>query len=255
LLTNLRQELLVNETGDISNTFAIIPQAKGWIEEARAVFAHIEDRSWASWGGKILFPELFAQIKADREAAAEAAKKAAEEEVRRAAEARERVEEDRRRWADEEHQLKIIALQNDASDRIDEAYEKVSQCEISYDEMKMVEKRVDAELARAMQELVSGVEAGGKAAAGVQDDEEDEREVGDKAASKRKANDASADVMEVDATPATEDDIPPARKREVCRTHLQDSQDKSYRSSPVGLLSFWDSQTFLDSAAGVLKKE
>jgi hypothetical protein len=197
-LTNLRQELLVNETGDISNTFAIIPQAKGWIEEARAAFAHIEDRSWASWGGKILFPELFAQIKADREAAAEAAKKAAEEEVRREAEARERVEEDRRRRADEEHKLKIISLQNDTSDRIDEAYEKVSRREMSYDEMKMVERQVDAELAPAMQELVSGVEAGGKAAAGVH-----------------------GDGMDLDTTPVMEKDTPPVRKPETKRKRVE----------------------------------
>jgi hypothetical protein len=195
---NLRQELLVNETGDISNTFAIIPQAKGWIEEACAAFAHIEDRSWALWGGKILFPELFAQIKADQEAAAEAAKKAAEEEVRHEAEARERVEEDRRRRADEEHQLKIIALQNDASDRIDEAYEKVSRREMSYDEMKMVERQVDVELVRAMQELISGVEAGGKAAAGV-----------------------SVDGMDLDTTPVTEKDTPPIRKPETKRKRVE----------------------------------
>jgi hypothetical protein len=110
--------------------------------------------------------------------------------VRREAEARERVEEDRRRRADEDHKLKIISLQNDASDRIDEAYEKVSRREMSYDEMKMVERQVDAELARAMQELVSGVEAGGKAAAGVHRDD-----------------------MDLDMTFARKDDTPPAHKQ------------------------------------------
>jgi hypothetical protein len=143
-----------------------------------------------SWGGKILFPELFAQIRADQEAAAEAAKKAAEEEVRRDAEARERVEEDKRRRADEEKQLEIIALQSAATDCIDEAYEKVSKREISYEEMKAIEQRVEAELARAMQELESGVEAGGKVAAGVRGDD-----------------------MDLDATPAAKDNTPPARKQ------------------------------------------
>jgi hypothetical protein len=141
-------------------------------------------------GGKILFPQLFAQIRADQEAAAEAAKKVAEEETRREADAQERIEEDKRRRADEEHQLKIITLKRDASDHIDEAYEKVSMCEISYEEMKAIEQRVEAELACAMQELESGVEAGGKAAAGVRGDD-----------------------MDSDVTPAAKDNTPPARKQ------------------------------------------
>jgi hypothetical protein len=143
-----------------------------------------------SWGGKILFPELFAQIRADQEAAAEAAKKAAEEETWREAEARERVKEDRRRWADEECQVKIITLQNDASDHINEAYKKVSKREISYEEMKAIEKRVEAELACTMQELESGVKAGGKAAAGV-----------------------CGDNMDLDAMPAAKDNTLPACKQ------------------------------------------
>jgi hypothetical protein len=146
----------------------------------------------------MLFLELFAQIKADWEAAAEAVKKAAEEEVRREAEAWERVEEDRRRRADEECQVKIITLQNDASDRIDEAYERVSRREISYDEMKAVESQVNAELVHAMQELESGVEAGGNTAAGVR-----------------------GDNMDLDAMPAAKDNTPPARKQVAKRKRVE----------------------------------
>jgi hypothetical protein len=161
-------------------------------------FAHIEDRSWVSWGGKILFLALFTQIKVDREAAAEAAKKAAEEEVRHEAEARERVEEDKRRWADEEHQLKIITLKSDTSDHIDKAYEKVSKREISYKEMKAIEQQIKAELARTMQELESEVKAGGKAAAGV-----------------------CRDDMDLDAMLAAKDNTPPACKQVTKRKRVE----------------------------------
>jgi hypothetical protein len=177
--------------------FAIVPQAKAWIEEARVAFAHVEDRLWVLWGGKILFPELFAQIKADWEVAVEAVKKPAEEETRHEVDARERVEEDKQRQADEEHQLKIITLKSDALDCIDEAYEKVSKREISFEEMKAIEQRVEAELARAMQELES-VEAGGKAAAGVRRDD-----------------------MDLDATPAAKNNTPPARKQVAKRKRVE----------------------------------
>jgi hypothetical protein len=64
-------------------------------------------------------------------------------------------------------------LQSDAADRIDEAYDKVSKHEILYEEMKAIEQWVEAELVCAMQELKSGVETGGKAAAGVRGDDMD----------------------------------------------------------------------------------
>jgi hypothetical protein len=61
---------------------------------------------------------------------------------------------------------------------------------------------------------------------GVQDDNEDEREVEDKAAGKRKAMDANMDVMDVDATPATEANTPPARKREAKCKHVEFVEQK-----------------------------
>jgi hypothetical protein len=56
---------------------------------------------------------------------------------------------------------------------------------------------------------------------GVQDDDKDKDEVEDKAAGKRKATDVNADVMDMDAMPATEDDILPARKREGKHKHIE----------------------------------
>jgi len=56
---------------------------------------------------------------------------------------------------------------------------------------------------------------------GVQDDDEDDREVGDKVAGKRKATDANVDIMDVDTMPATEDNSLPARKREVKRKRVE----------------------------------
>jgi hypothetical protein len=89
-------------------------------------------------------------------------------------------------------------LKSDAADRIDEAYEKVSKREISYEEMKAIEQWVKAELACVMQELKSGVNAGGKAAAGVHEDD-----------------------MDLDATLAAKDNTPPARRQVTKRKQVE----------------------------------
>jgi hypothetical protein len=103
----------------------------------------------------------------------EAAKEAEEEEVRRIAEEQQRVAEEKQRQADEDRQLKIINLRNDATDRIDAAYDRVTKRELSFADAQAVETQVEQDLAQAIQELESGVEAGRNTAAGVHGDDMD----------------------------------------------------------------------------------
>jgi hypothetical protein len=141
---------------------------------------------------------MYAQMELEKEAAAEAAKLAEEEEARRIAEERARVEEEKQRQADEDRELKIINLRNNATDRIDAAYDRVTKRELSFADAQAVETQVEQELARAIQELESGVEAGGNTAAGVRGDD-----------------------MDLDATPVTEKDTPPVRKQEAKRKRVE----------------------------------
>jgi hypothetical protein len=164
------------------------PDTEIWIADSCAAYDDIKEPSWLSWSGTLLQMKYFREMEMEKEAReAEANRKRAEQQATI-------IEMTRAETARANKELFDQALAGTITD---------------LDLAEGVRKNNEA-LDKELKELKSGV----------QDDEEDEREVGDKAAGKRKANDASADVMDVDATPATEKDTPPVRKQEAKRKRV-----------------------------------
>jgi hypothetical protein len=159
------------------------PDMETWIAESCAAYDDIKEPSWLSWSGTLLQMKYYHEMEMEKEAhEAEANRKRAEQQATI-------IEMMRAETAHANKELFDQALAGTIMD---------------LDLAEGVRKNNEA-LEKELKELKLGV----------QDDEEDEREVGDKAAGKGKATDASADVMDVDATPATEKDTPPVRKQEA----------------------------------------
>jgi hypothetical protein len=165
------------------------PDMETWIMDSCAAYDDIKEPLWLSWSGALLQVRYYREMEMEKEAR--------------------EVEANRERA---EQQASIIEMTRVETARANkELFDQALAGDITDQELAEGIRKNNEVLEKDLKELKSGV----------QDDDEDEREVEDKAAGKRKATDANVDVMDVDAMPATEADTPPARKREAKHKHVE----------------------------------
>jgi hypothetical protein len=181
--------MALDSAGGSEALHKVFPDTETWIAESCVAYDDIKEPSWLSWSGTLLQMKYYREMEIEKEA-----REAEANHVRA------------------EQQATIIEMTWAEMARTNkELFDQALAGAITDKDLAEGVRKNNEVLEKELKELKSGV----------QDDDEDKRKVGDKAAGQRKATDASTDVMDVDATPVMKKDTPPIRKQEAKRKWVE----------------------------------
>jgi hypothetical protein len=173
---------MADAAGGLSVVYELLPDVENWIEDTRAAFAHITDKSCLAWGGIILFPAMSEAVWEEERELEEERKRQAEENARRIVEEEKRLADEEQQRLVDERAARIEALRTEANAAINAIVGQSIEGKFAATECSKRMEAINGDLARKIREL--GTEG---------DEGEPELE--------------EADVMDVDDAPAV---VPPS---------------------------------------------